>query len=304
MQLILRKCATDEILRLSAAKVLCRKSRQLALLTPQEGRWVFQSLAAPGSRDVLYNRLPAPARCPVAVGDLLDLDGLHLVVDSIEVETQTRVSGTDETAQPRAASRSTAEIPLPSSREVDLVYQQAKDLCQQLSAALREPGGKLSRKASCNGIRGWLRLFHRPGSPAETLDRLQFLLSRSPRDRVWLFELARFLFQQSYHGLCLRVLKELSRLYPRDAAVAETLAKFYYQQGRNTTLPTEGRFNAFEHAASCTRLVQRLTPNNQSLTDLQGAVRHEQTILRQELVEIASRATPLLEGVEARGKVE
>src|SRR6185437_8836798 len=197
MQLILRKCATDEILRLSAAKVLCRKSRQLALLTPQAGRWVFQSLSAAGSGDVLYNRLPAPARCPVAVGDLLDLDGLRLVVESIEVETQTRASGTDDTAQPRAASRSTAEIPATGSQEIDLVYRKAKELYEQLLPALREPGRKLQRKVSCNGIRGWLRIFRRPDCPAETLDRLQFLLYRSPRDRVWLFELARFLFQQS-----------------------------------------------------------------------------------------------------------
>lgn len=282
MHLVLRKCATDEIIRLSGGKVLSRKARQLAYLAPAAGQWVFYSLSGTESRDVFYNRLPAPARCPVAVGDLLELDGLALVIESIEVEPQTRVVGTDETAQP-AVARDTAETPVPRSQKIDLVYRKAKELCQQLLPALREPDGKLQRKVSCGSIWGWLKIFRRPGNPAETLDRLHFLLSRSPRDRVWLFELARFLFQQSYHGLCLRVLKELSRLYPHDAEVAETLAKFYFQQGRNPTLPAGGRLSAFEHAERCTRLVRRLAPNDQSLANLVGAVRKEQTLLRQSL---------------------
>lgn len=416
MELVLRKRSSDEALRLSGAKVLCRNSRKLALLAPYAGQWVFYSLSSQGSTHILYNRLPAPARCSVTVGDLLNLNGLELIVDSVEGDagafpvqradpapceikvageksiraTQDLFIGHDpccglcvgatfegqplialltfavgcwhlhdltgnslvcngkpsgtsrvladgdrvllhdkvlvfrlgiaagagggapppklpdergKTHERRMASADTAEKPAVATQEIDLVYRKAKQLCQELLPILQEPGRKpRPRKAPGGRIRNWLRIFRRPTSPVETLERLQFLLSGSPRDRVWLLELARFLFQQSYHGLCLRVLKELYRLYSHDVVVTQTLARFYYQQGRNTGLPASGRRNALEHADRCLRLVRRLAPQDRSLADLASAIHEEQTLLPKDPAEAAPGQTALPERVEVMGR--
>jgi hypothetical protein len=415
MELVLRKRLTGDSIRLRGAKVLCQNSQKLAFLAPYAGQWVFYSLIPPGSAQLLYNRLPAPSRCRVAVGDLLNLNGLELAVESVEVDpgsytietrepptceievawgrsirvTQDLVIGSDASCglrladthdmqpltalvtfaaghwhlhdlnggslirngkpagrslvlkdgdcvrvadtelvfrvgadkgagreieckkvdektnaiYPPAVCLAPAAMPAPSSGEIDVVYQKAKELCQQLLPVLRDPGRKfLAPRASCRGLRGWLRLFHRSSSATETLDRLQFLLSGSPRDRVWLLELARFLFQHSYPGLCLRVLKELCRLYPADVAVRQTLARFYYQQGHNPLLPAPGRLNAFEHAGCCTRLVRRLAPNDPSVADLERAIHAERTILRQSLEVKRPYETPAQEFAEAIGR--
>ena len=253
--------------------MLCRNSRKLAFLAPCAGQWMFYSLPEAGSTPLLYNRQPAPTRCPIAVGDLLDLNGLELVVESVEVE------------QPAAISEASAAMSVPSSREIDFVYRKAKKLCQHLLPVLRESGGKLQPPETGGGLWSWLKIFRRPGNPAETLERLHFLLSGSPRDRVWLFELARFLFQQSYDGLCLQLLKELNRLYPDDEVVARTLAQLYYQQSRNSRLPAEGRLNALKYAERSTQLARRLAKDDLSLVELERAVRVEQTNLRSRLTE-------------------
>ena len=100
-------------------------------------------------------------------------------------------------------------------------------------------------------------------------------------------ELSRFLFQQSYYGLCLRVAKELCRLYPQDGELVQMLAKIYYRQGRNSGLPAATRLNALEGAEKCTQLARRLAPGDHVLTDLQRAVGVEQTILRGRLSEVS-----------------
>jgi hypothetical protein len=411
MELVLRKRSTGDALRLKGARVLCRQSRKLAFLAPYAGQWVFYSLLAPSSPQLLYNRRLAPPRCLVAVGDLLELDGLELTVDSVEVdpgalavqtgepipcaiempgksriqvrhdvligsdacgepcvttprdrqtlralltfaagrwhlhdlngdslvrngkpagaslvltegdrvrihdrELRFSLNGTDRTPgkpeadlaeqtaeiEKPAACRDTTELTTPTTPDIDLVYAKAKELCQQLWPLLRASGQKSEGQLACRGgLRGWLSIFRRPKGPEETLERLRFLLSGSPKDRVWLLELARFLFQQSYPGLCLRLLQELRRLYPNDVAAARTLAKFYYQQGRNFRLPAEGRLNAFAHAARCTRLVRRLTPNDPLLGDLERAIREERTILTNSLEEKAARADYSPQRVEA-----
>jgi hypothetical protein len=415
MELVLRKRSTGDSLRLKGAKILCHRSQKLAFLAPYAGQWVFYSLIPPGSPQLLYNRIPAPSRCIVAAGDLLNLDGLELAVESVEIDpgsysterreppsceievewgrsirvTQDLLIGSDASSglrladthdpqsltalvtfaaghwhlhdlnsgslirngkpagrslvltdgdcvriagkdlvfhiggdqstergmechkpddkavasEPPAISRAEAAMPAPSSGELDVVYQRARELCQRLLPVLRDPGRKmLGPQASCRGLRGWLRMFHRPGTAMETLDRLEFLLSGSPRDRVWLLELARFLFQQSYLGLCLRVLKELCRLYPDDVTVRQTLARFYYQQGRNPLLPRSGRLNAFEHADRSTRVVRRLAPNDPSLVDLDRAICLEKVILRQSLEEKSPSEAPVEDYAEAMGR--
>jgi hypothetical protein len=87
MELILRKRLTGNLIRVSGARMLCRRSRKLAFVAPYPGQWIFYALAAPGSSKVRYNCRPAPSSCPVEVGDLLDLDGTELVVDSVEVDS-------------------------------------------------------------------------------------------------------------------------------------------------------------------------------------------------------------------------
>ena len=87
MELILRKRLTGDLIRVSGARMLCRRSRKLAFVAPYPGQWVFYALGAPGPSNVRYNCRPAPSRCPVEVGDLLDLDGTELVVDSVEVDS-------------------------------------------------------------------------------------------------------------------------------------------------------------------------------------------------------------------------
>ncbi|HZV06355.1 MAG TPA: FHA domain-containing protein [Gemmataceae bacterium] len=416
MELVLRKRSTGESLRLGRAKVLCHRSRKLAFLAPYAGQWVFYSLVPPGSAELLYNRLPAPARCSIAAGDLLNLNGLELAVESVEVDPgsysvetkeppaceielargrsvrvthdlligsdascglrladtpdpqpqialvtfaagqwhlhdlnggalirngkpagrslvledgdSVRIAGTElvfrigrdkdagrvveckkpdektDAIESPAPCRAAAAIPSRSSEAADAVYEKAKELCQQLVPVLRDPGRKfLEPRSFCRGLWGWLRMVHRPGSAMEMLDRLRFLLSGSPQDRVWLLELARFLFQQSYPGLCLRVLKELCRLYPRDVTVRQTLAKFYYQQGHNPLLPAAGRLSAFEHAGRCTQFVRRLDANDRSLADLERAIRLEQMILSQSLEEKRESEAPVPQFAEAMGRM-
>jgi hypothetical protein len=397
MELILRKRLTGDLIRVSEARMLCRSSRKLAFVAPYPGQWIFYALGAPGSASVRYNRQPAPPRCPVEVGDLLDLDGTELIVNSVEVNsgefpaqtstpspcaievpqegsvqvTSDRLIGYDPCrglclaatldqqqltallasvagrwhlhalngnplirngkpsgpslvlvhgdrvqirnkdvffhigrpapagtagvtepegfgsggatiCGPRASLREGVEIAsLSPSREIDFVYRKSKGLCQRLLPVLCDRSQTFQVwGASSIGIRGWLRFLRRSGSPAETLDRLELLLSGSPRDRVWLVELSRFLFQQSYYGLCLRVVKELCRLYPQDGELMQMLAKIYYQQGRSPCLPAITRLNALEGAEKCTQLARRLAPDDYMLTVLQRAVSVEQTILR------------------------
>jgi hypothetical protein len=242
-------------------------------------------------------------------GDCVRIAGKELVFHiSGNQSTERGMEGhkTDEktaASEPPAICRAEAAMPAPTSGEIDVVYQKARELCQRLLPVLRDPGQKfLAPQASCQGLRGWLRMFHQPDTAMETLDRLQFLLSGSPRDRVWLLELARFLFQQSYPGLCLRVLKELCRLYPGDVTVRQTLAKFYFQQGRNPLLPASGRLNAFEHADRSTRVVRRLAPNDPSLVDLDRAISLEKVILNQSLEEKSPLEAPVEEYTEAMGR--
>lgn len=393
MELVLRKRSTGETLRLHSAKVLCHHSRKLAFLAPYTGQWLLYALAAPASARLLYNHQPAPPHCPLAAGDLLNLNGLEWIVDAVVVDSNS--VSVAETGEPpsceiemaggrrirvchdlvlgldlppqsalltfaagrwhlhdlngstlfcngKAASRSVvlsngdciriAETHFrfhsggaaglenlasgakePENRkaqtenstpEIDPVYAQAKELFERLLPALRDPGRQFRpRQASGGGLRGWLRIFRRPRTPLDTLARLRFLLSACPRDRVWLIELARFFFLQSYPGLCLRLLKELCRLYPRDVRVRQTLAKFYYQQGRNSLLPVQGRLSAFDHAGSCTQLARRLAPNDSFLLDLERAIRMDLTILSYRLDEMKPSETPSLEGAEAIGRM-
>ena len=402
MELILRKRLTGDLIRVSKARMLCRNSRKLAFVAPYPGQWIFYALGPSGSSSVRYNRRPAPPRCPVAIGDLLDLDGTELVVNSVEVGsgefpartsipspctievpqegsvqvTSDRLIGYDpcrglclaatldqqpltallasvsgrwhlhalngnplirngKPSEPslvlvhgdrvrirnkdvffhigRPAPDGTARVSGPGesggegeemwgpraslweeaaslspSQEIDFVYRKAKGLCQRLLPVLCDRSRTFQvRGAPSVGIRGWLGFLRRSGSPAETLDRLELLLSGSPRDRVWLVELSRFLFQQSYYGLCLRVAKELCRLYPQDGELVQMLAKIYYQQGRNSCLPAITRLNALEGAEKCTQLARRLAPVDHVLADLQRAVSVEQTILRGRLSEVS-----------------
>ena len=413
MELILRKRSTGELVRLRRAKVLSHFSRKLAFLAPYAGQWVFYALASSRLR---YNRCPAPSRCRVVVGDLLDLNALELVVDfveapsgefvvdeytpsfcEIEVSGQRSVGvcedtliscdprgglcfgpaldghslaalltfasgqwylhdlngnalvrngvptglslvladgdririqdkdvifrigrtepsevggGTEpetqhdaEEVQPTSDSQiEIATLPASPSQEIDILYRKAKTLCQRLVRAVRNGSRTFRSQATTyGGIRGWLRLFRSPSGPVETLERLEFFLSGTPRDRVWLLELSRFLHQQSYFGLCLRVLKELCRLHPLDGDLMQMLAKGYFQQGRNAHLPAAVRLNAFDKADKCVKVARRLTPCDRVLIDLQRAVSAERTILRGRLAGLGPNEVTCDRPVDALG---
>ena len=68
--------------------MLCRHSRKLAFFAPYTGGWGFYSLALAGSPHVQYNRQPAPEACSLTVGDLICLDGLELIVESVEGQSE------------------------------------------------------------------------------------------------------------------------------------------------------------------------------------------------------------------------
>ncbi|HEY7311854.1 MAG TPA: hypothetical protein VH643_20995 [Gemmataceae bacterium] len=278
---------------MSDTRILCRGSRKLAFVALDSGQWVFRSLVPAGSTLVRHNRQPMTARCPLAVGDLLDLNGLELVVHSVETASGERPAERDH---PSPRETAIAE----ALREKDPVYRKAKELCHRLLPVLRDEGRAFpSNSASSFGIRRWLRLLRRPSGPAETLDRLEWFLSGSPRNRVWLIELCRFLYQQSFVALSLRVARSLCRLHPLDGELMQMLAKLYYRHGCDLGLSPIERLNAFEAAEKCTGVARRLAPDARLLADLQWAVRAAQKILRGQLAEMAYGETPLERKVNA-----
>jgi hypothetical protein len=221
--------------------------------------------------------------------------------------TEPEASGgeVEEICAPQASLREREEITASSpSQEIDFVYRKAKSLCQRLLPVLRNRSRTFQvRGAPSVGIRGWLGFLRRSGSPAETLDRLELLLSGSPRDRVWLVELSRFLFQQSYYGLCLRVANELCRLYPQNGELMQMLAKIFYQHGRNPHLPAVARLNALEGADRYTRLARRLAPGDHILAELQRTVSVEQTILQGRLSELTPCKALFEDSANAMGRL-
>jgi hypothetical protein len=280
-----------------------------ALITFAAGNWHLHDL---NGNSLFRNGKPEGRSLVLNDGDCIRIADKYFrfrIGAPADAGRATAVHDPNDTAEeisPPPVAPPAPALPAPLSQEIDIdvVYQKAKKLWEQLLPVLRDPGRTFQpRPTAWGGLRGWLRIFRRPGTPEETLDRLQFLLSGSPRDRVWLYELARFFSQQAYTLLCLQVLKELCRLYPHDVTVRQTLAKFYYQQGRNPRLPAPGRLIAIGHSERCTQLMQRLAPNDPVLNDLQRAIRVEQTILRHSLEERTPCAAPFRERAEAIGRM-
>jgi hypothetical protein len=255
-----------------------------ALLTFAAGQWHLHDL---NGKVLERNGQPGGLSLVLVDGDRIRIQDQEVVfrigraAPSVVEPVATAETFIGETEAPSANTQQIAQRPATPSQEFDFIYRRAKGLCQRLLPALRH-GGRTFRPqpTSYQGVLGWLRFFRRPDNPVETLDRLELLLSGSPRDRVWLLELARLLYRQSYFGLCLRIVKELCRLYPTDGELMQTLAKVYFQQGRNAHLPSAVRLGAFEKADKCALLARLLTPRDHGLADLQQAVSEEQSHLR------------------------
>jgi hypothetical protein len=185
---------------------------------------------------------------------------------------------------------------------LDAVGQRARVFCQRLLATLRgEQKTVPARTGFLRGLWAWLWLLWPARSPEETLDRLEFLLAGRPRDRGWLFELARFLYQQSHWDLSLQVLRELHRLYPRDGEVVQVWVKLCYQLGCSAELPPLRRLAVLEKAEKGTVLARLGSPDNPVLTDLLQAVRAERTLLRDRMAqETASLHKEITSAIQRR----
>lgn len=279
----------------------------IALLAFASGRWHLHDL---NGNTLVRNGAPAGLSVVLADGDRIRLQGQEVVFRIGRTEgtdgSWWNESETQHDAE-EVQNTSSDEIEIShlhasGSQEIDILYGKAKALCHRLLPALRQ-GSKTfpSQAATYGGVKGWLRLFRPPSGPIETLERLEFFLSGSPHDRVWLLELSRFLYQQSYFGLCLKVVKELCRLYPLDGDLIQTLAKVYFQQGRNAHLPAAVRLNAFDKAEKCVRIARRLAPCDRVLGDLQRAVGAERVVLRGRLAGPGPQVASGVDPVDALG---
>jgi hypothetical protein len=275
----------------------------MALLTFASGRWHLHDL---NGNALVRNGAPAGLSVVLADGDRIRIQNQDVVFRIGHTEpadgrwwNEPETHHDEEEVQNTSSDEiEISHLHASPSQEIDILYRMAKTLCQRLLPTLRQGSRTFpSQTAAYGGVRGWLRLLRPPSGPVETLERLEFFLSGAPRDRVWLLELSRFLYQQSYFGLCLKVVKELCRLWPLDGDLMQTLAKVYFQQGRNAHLPAAVRLNALDKADKCVQVARRLTPWDRVLGDLHWAVGAERTGLRGRLAgagaQVASRNDPV-----------